>query len=92
MSDLPSKEEIEAMLKEVKDTETELSVFDLGLVKYVDYDESTKTLRVKCDFLRRNPSCIGCLPIAWLVQKKITDELSKRFIRFEAVENVEFLL
>ena len=88
MSDLPSKEEIEAILKEVKDPETELSVLDQGLLRYVNYDNSAKTLKIKCDFLRRNFLCVGCLPIAWLIQKKIADEL----IKFDAIKSVEFLL
>ncbi len=87
---LPTKEEIVKILKEVKDPETDMSVFDLGLVKYVDYAEEKKTLIISCDFLRRNPSCVGCLPIAWMVQKKITDELSERFLSYDGIEAVEF--
>ena len=90
MGPLPTKEEIVKILKEVKDPETEMSVFDLGLVKHVDYLEEKKTLILKCDFLRRNPSCIGCLPIAWLVQKRITDDLSKKFLAYEGITAVEF--
>ncbi len=90
MGPLPTKEEIVKILKEVKDPETEMSVFDLGLVKHVDYLEENKTLILKCDFLRRNPSCIGCLPIAWLVQKRITDDLSKKFLAYEGITAVEF--
>ncbi len=92
MPHVPSKDEIVEILKEVKDPETEMSVFDLGLVKYADYVEEKRHLVVKCDFLRRNPSCVGCLPIAWMVQKKITDELSKRFMAYEDIDSVEFLL
>ncbi len=88
--ELPDKDDILKILKSVKDPETQLSVYELGLVKSIDYIEQTKTLLVKVDFLRRNPSCVGCLPIAWMVQKKITDELYKRFIVYEGVESVEF--
>ncbi len=92
MAKLPSKEEIVAILKEVKDPETDMSVFDLGLIKHIDFVENKKTLVIKCDFLRRNPSCAGCLPIAWMVQKKITDELSKRFLVYEDIDVVEIEL
>ncbi len=87
---LPTKEEIVEILKKVKDPESEMSVFDLGLIKHVDYLEEKKTLIVSCDFLRRNPSCVGCLPIAWMVQKKITDDLSKEFLKYDDIDAVEF--
>jgi len=90
VSKLPSEKEIVEILRSVKDPESELSVFDLGLVKSVDYSEKNKTLIVKCDFLRRNPSCAGCLPIAWLVQKRITDELSEKFLEYDGIDSVEF--
>ncbi len=91
MDEIPSKDEIVGILKEVKEPETEMSVFELGLVKYVDYQQANKTLVVKCDFARRNPSCVGCVPIAWMLQKKITDELSKKFMQFKGIESIEFI-
>ncbi len=89
MGDLPTKEEIVEILKGVRDPESGMSVFELGLVKNIDFCEDNGTLVIRCDFLRRNPSCVGCLPIAWFVQKKITDELSKEFLKFPGVEAVE---
>ncbi len=91
MGRLPSAEEIEGILKKVKDPETGMSVLDLALVKHIDYREDTETLIIKCDFLRRNPSCVGCLPIAWFVQKAIMDGLSEEFLKFEGVKDIEFL-
>ncbi len=91
MVEIPSEDEIVEILKEVIEPETELSVYELGLVKYIDYQEENKTLVIKCDFARRNPSCVGCVPIAWMLQKKVTDELSKRFMRFEGINSVEII-
>ncbi len=88
---IPSKEEIVEILKSVKDPETEQSVFDLGIVKNIDYQETTGKLIVNVDFRRRNPSCIGCIPIAWMLQKKITEELSRRFLEFPGVRSVEYI-
>jgi len=92
MSFLPTKEEIDEILKKVKDPESQMSLFELGLVKYIDYREETRTLVVKLDFIRRNPTCVGCLPIAWFVQKKITDDLAKEFLSYKGIEHVEFKL
>jgi len=87
---LPDRKAIEAILKEVKDPETGLSVFELGLVKAVDYMEEQKRLIVTVDFRRRTPSCPGCLPIAWHLQGTIMDELSHLFMTYEGIESVEF--
>ena len=88
---IPTREEIISILKSVKDPESELSVFDLGIVKNIDYQESTGKMIVNVDFKRRNPSCIGCMPIAWMLQKKITEELSKRFLEYPEVKSVEYI-
>ncbi len=88
---LPSKDEIKDILEKVKDPETQKSVFELGLVKNVDYVEDEKKLIVRVDFLRRNPSCVGCLPIAWMVQKKITDDLYAQFSKYNDIDVVEFI-
>ena len=88
---LPSKDEIKDILEKVKDPETQKSVFELGLVKNVDYVEDEKKLIVRVDFLRRNPSCVGCLPIAWMVQKKITDDLYAQFSKYKYIDVVEFI-
>ncbi len=85
-----SWDEIVAILKRVKDPETEKSLFELALVRYVDLREDG-TLVVNIDFRRRNPSCAGCVPIAWLVQKGITDALAREFLEFPAVKRVEFV-
>ncbi len=87
---LPDREQIETILREVKDPETGLSVYELALVKGIDYFERDGRLVITVDFRRRNPSCIGCLPIAWHLQKAITDELAERFLKFDGVKSVEF--
>ncbi len=90
MHDLPDRDEIIRILKEVKDPETGLSVFDLGIVKSVDYFQESQTLVVGIDFKRRLPGCAGCVPVAWLIQKSITDELSRRFLTYHGVSAVRF--
>ncbi len=88
---IPTKEEILEILESVKDPESEMSVFDLGIVKHIDYRETTGTLVINVDFKRRNPSCVGCVPIAWLLQKKITEELSAKFLKYPGVKSVEYI-
>jgi metal-sulfur cluster biosynthetic enzyme len=88
---IPGKDDIYNILSTIKDPETQQSIFELGLVKSVDYVDKEKRLIVKVDFLRRNPSCVGCLPIAWMVQKKITDDLFKQFNKYKDIEVVEFV-
>jgi len=86
-----TKEETVSILKSVKNPETEQSIFDLGIVKNIDYQESTGKLVINVDFKRRNASCIGCVPIAWMLQKKITEELSKEFLKYPGVKSVEYI-
>ncbi|RLB10065.1 MAG: hypothetical protein DRG59_00530 [Deltaproteobacteria bacterium] len=88
---IPTKKEIVSILKSVKYPETEQNIFDLGIVKNIDYQESTGKLVINVDFKRRNPSCIGCVPIAWMLQKKITEELSKKFLKYPGVKSVEYI-
>jgi len=88
---VPSRDEIVAILKRVKDPETGRSLFDLALVKHVDFLEEDGILLVNIDFKERMPWCPGCAPIAWLVQKGITDALAKEFLQFPAVKRVEFV-
>ncbi|MBW1980874.1 MAG: DUF59 domain-containing protein [Deltaproteobacteria bacterium] len=88
---IPSKEQIVSVLEKVKDPESSLSLLELGIVKNVDYEESTGKLLINIDFRSRNPSCVGCIPIAWLIQKKITDELSSEFLKYPGVKAVEYI-
>lgn len=75
---MPSKEDIVAILKRVKDPEAEKSLFELALVHSIDLREDG-TLVINIDFKRRTPFCPACVPIAWLVQKGITDALAEEF-------------
>lgn len=86
---LPDRADIEKILKEVKDPETGLTVLELGLVKAVDYIQNEKKVVVRMDFKRRTPSCPACASIAWVVQKKIVDEIAERLLSFEGIEKVE---
>lgn len=85
-----SKEKIIDKLKKIKDPESELSIYELKMIRYVDYEKKDKKLLIALDFNRRMPSCIGCKPIAWMIQKKIVKELGKEFSMFKEVKDIEF--
>jgi metal-sulfur cluster biosynthetic enzyme len=87
---LPDRDDIIEILRSVKDPETGISVFELGLVRAVDYEEENSRIIVRVDFKRRLPDCAGCVPIAWSLQRAITDELSKRFLSYKGVNVVQF--
>ena len=87
---LPDRDDIIEILRSIKDPETGMSIFELGLVRVVDYDEKERCMIVRIDFKRRLPACAGCVPLAWSVQKGITDELSKRLLAFTEVKSVQF--
>lgn len=36
------------------------------------------------------PNCIGCKPIAWMIQKKIVEQLENEFFEFEEVKQIDF--
>jgi metal-sulfur cluster biosynthetic enzyme len=88
---LPEKEDIIRILNNIKDIETEMSVLDLGLIKSIDYIESEQKLLINVDFRKRTPSCRFCMPIAWLEQRKIMDELVEEFLLYEGITKVEFV-
>ncbi|NPA15518.1 MAG: DUF59 domain-containing protein [Deferribacteres bacterium] len=90
MKKIPAKEEVVEILKSVSDPETNLSVYELNLIKAIDYVEEEEKLIIYIDFRARTPSCPACAPIAWIVQKRITDELSKAFLAYPGIKSVEF--
>ncbi len=85
-----TKESIVDVLKRVKDPETELSLYDLGVVKYIDYEDEGRKLIIALDFDSKMPSGVCCKPLAWVVQKKMVDELKREFSGLEGVEEIEF--
>ena len=84
------KENIIKILKKIKDPESEQSLYDLQIVKHIDYKEEEKGLIITLDFNRRMPNCIGCKPVAWMVQKKIVEHLENEFFEFEEVKQIDF--
>ena len=84
------KENIIKILKKIKDPESEQSLHDLQIVKHIDYKEEEKGLIITLDFNRRMPNCIGCKPVAWMVQKKIVEHLENEFFEFEEVKQIDF--
>ncbi len=87
---IPTEAEIVDILKDVKDPETGNSLYDLGMVRYMDYRVEDRTLVINIDFRRRTPSCAACAPLAWFVQKGITDGLSRELLRYRGIEHIEF--
>ncbi len=85
-----TQKNITDILKKIKDPESDQSLFELKLIKHVDYISSGKKLIIALDFNRRMPHCFGCVPIAWLIQRKIVKELGSEFLQFEDVEDVDF--
>lgn len=85
-----TKESVIDVLKRVRDPETDLSLYDLGVVKYVDYEDEGRKLIVAFDFDSRMPSGLCCKPLAWIVQKKMVDELEREFSGIEEVKEIEF--
>lgn len=77
-------------LKRIKDPESELSLFELELVQHIDYENIGRKLIIALDFDRRMPNCMGCKPIAWIIQKKIVDELKSEFLGFDEVQDIDF--
>lgn len=78
------------VLKRVKDPETDLSLYDLGVVKYIDYEDEGQKLIIALDFDSRMPSGLCCRPLAWMVQKKMVDELERELLEIEEVREIEF--
>ena len=85
-----NKEKIVDILKKLKDPESEQSLYDLQIVIHIDYEEEAKKLIISLDFNRRMPNCIGCKPIAWMVQKKIVEQLENEFFEFKEVKQIDF--
>jgi metal-sulfur cluster biosynthetic enzyme len=81
---------VREVLEKIKDPETGLSLHELRVVRTVDYDRERGRLIICLDYNRRTPSCFGCQPIAWMVQRKIADDLHREFSRLEGVTEVEF--
>ncbi|BAT71482.1 conserved hypothetical protein [Thermosulfidibacter takaii ABI70S6] len=89
MKNLPDEKDIIEILKSVKDPETSFSVYELGIVKHIDYIPEERKLLIHVDFKKRLPSCAACVTIAWVVQKGILDALAKEFMKYPGIEVVE---
>lgn len=85
-----TKDEIIDILKKIQDPETELSLYELKIVRFVDYKIAREQIIIALDFNNRMPSCIGCKPIAWMIQKKIVKELETEFLKFKEVKDIDF--
>ena len=86
---LPSREDIEGILKRIKEPETGFSLWELGIVKAIDYIEDEKKLLIYVDFESRLPSCPACVGIAWNLQKGIAKRLFEEFSRYKGVKEIE---
>jgi metal-sulfur cluster biosynthetic enzyme len=91
MKDLPGKNDIIQILKKIKDPETEMSIFDLGLIKNIDYKEKDKTLIINIALRSHMPSCKTCQFISLKIIDTITSNLEKEFLKYPAIEKIEFV-
>lgn len=73
------KNKIDAILENLKDPESGLSVSALGLVKKLRYCEEKKHLYIFTDFISHQPGCLTCSAIASLISASIIRELEKSF-------------
>lgn len=89
--ELPTKEEIVEILKKVKDPETEFSIFDLRLIKYIDYREKDKTLIINASFNSRMPHCKSCQFLSFKIIDTITKNLENEFYKYSGIENIEYI-
>ena len=87
---MPDKKQIINILKKIKEPESELSLYELKIVNFIDYEKDDKKLIISLDFNKRMPSCVGCKPIAWMLQKKIVEALKNEFSKFNEVSDVDF--
>lgn len=85
-----TREDILRALERVRDPETGLSLLELGIVRFVDHEQERGRLIVSLAYARRTPSCFGCQPVAWMIQRKIVEELDRELSGLEGVREVEF--
>ncbi len=68
----------DAIMEEVKDPESELSISRLGLVKKFRYSEEHKLIYVFTDFFSHRPACYTCVGISMAIESTIIRELRKK--------------
>lgn len=54
------------------------------------YDNTGRKLIIVLDFNRRMPNCIGCRPIAWIIRKRIVEELESEFLVFDEMKDIDY--
>jgi metal-sulfur cluster biosynthetic enzyme len=89
---LATHEEILLALDAVKDPELEISILDHQLVREINVQDNGRKVRVRLSFQRKMPSCPGCVPIAWLIQRRIVRDVKEAVSKVQGVEEVEVIL
>ncbi len=65
----------DAVLQRVKDTQSELSLAELGLVKKFSYHEAEKTIVVHLDVQENRVECLGCAAVNGFVVESISRDI-----------------
>ncbi len=89
---MPTRDEILQALDAVKDPELEISILQHQLVSDIDIQEGGKRVLIRLAFQRKMPSCPGCVPIAWLIQRRIVREVKEAVGKLQGIEEVEVFL
>jgi len=80
------------VLDKIKDPELEISILDHQLVREIDIQDGGKKVRIRLSFQQKMPGCPGCVPIAWLIQRRIVRDVKEAVSRIQGVEEVEIVL
>ncbi|MBW2149579.1 MAG: iron-sulfur cluster assembly protein [Deltaproteobacteria bacterium] len=89
---MPTREEILRALNTVKDPELEISILDHQLVSEIDIREEGRRVLIRLAFQRKMPGCPGCVPIVWLIQRRIVREVKETVGKLPGVNEVEVLI
>jgi hypothetical protein len=65
----------DAVLQRVKDTQSELTLAELGLVKKFSYHEAEKTIVVHLDVQENRIECLGCAAVNGFVVESISRDI-----------------
>lgn len=71
------KEDVINLLKKIKDPETEISIYDLGLI--YGYTIKNNSIDIFVNFQRNTPSCFFCKIISWKIIEDISNNLVEIF-------------
>ncbi len=77
------QEKLEAVLRHVKDPESDLPIGDLGIVERFRYNEEESTIYVFTTYNSHRPGCLTCVGISMAIEstlnRLIEEDLKSRF-------------